>query len=94
MSTPSLARAEDALDRIVLYPSDAPDDIGAEAARAAVSAALHDPDDPDALARLLHECVGPAVGRAGTPWGELAPIRQDDYRRVADAVRAAILGEA
>jgi hypothetical protein len=58
-------------------------------ARAAVSAALHDPDDPDALAGYVRE---------HTPSGLRCDCGRDlvdaaDWaRHVADAVRAEILG--
>src|SRR5690606_27856566 len=61
--TPALARATEALNyvfdeepRTALADLDEPTRLLlAEGARAAVSAALHDPDDPDWLARALYE---------------------------------------
>ena len=55
-------------------------------ARAALSAALHDPDDPDWLARTI---LG---GSSATRWASLSDELRNMYRREADAVRAAILG--
>ncbi|MGM7422998.1 hypothetical protein [Cellulosimicrobium sp. CpK407] len=72
---------------------DAHDMGGAHAARAhqahaTVSAALHDPDDPDWLKRVLADAVGDGEDfRAGHP-GIVA-----EYTAQADAVRAAILAE-
>lgn len=65
--------------------------LPAVVARAAVSAALHDPDDPDWLARVEHDygCLDCKVGFDG----HVPPV-QDAYRHRANTVRAAILGEA
>jgi hypothetical protein len=60
-------------------------------ARAAVSAALHDPDRPDWLAEALYRADYPLSPRA---WDDLNAVTHGLYRQRADAVRAAILGEA
>lgn len=66
------------------------------AARAAVSAALHDPDDPDTLARLLFDASQQWVEADGVTtrldWSNLHRSQQEQWRRAADAVRSAILG--
>jgi len=66
------------------------DDV-ARTARAVVSRALHDPDDPDWLARVEHDygCLGCKVGFDG----HVPPV-QVSYRHRANAVRAAILGSS
>ncbi|WP_175008140.1 hypothetical protein [Cellulosimicrobium sp. TH-20] len=99
MSTPALARATEALfERYesgaaeVSVPVAKVDDFAPDA-RAAVSAALHDPDDPDWLARCLAEREWALLG-VGRSWEAVAPFEREMYRDRADAVRAAILGEA
>ncbi len=88
MSTPALARATGELwDRTGGRREISPPPGWADAARAVVSAALHDPDDPDWLARTI---LG---GSSATRWASLSDELRDMYRREADAVRAAILGE-
>jgi hypothetical protein len=89
--TPALARATKAVHNDECgceYDGDHPDETSARwgaSARAAVSAALHDPDDPDWLAKVIDDA---ALMRTGRSIGILASAD------VADAVRAAILGEA
>lgn len=64
-------------------------------ARAAMSAALTDPDDPDWLKRLLWQAEWDNAGR--TPPGPIedAPdFVTARYGALADAIRAAILGGA
>ena len=67
------------------------------AARAAVSAALHDPDDPDALARVIDpEAFGDAafVPDPRSLVGMVLEGRRATARRRAANLVAAILGEA
>lgn len=75
----------------------------AEHALAVVSAALRDPDDPDWLARVLDAHVDTGAGPTGAECScgvvmehTVDGATMDIYvsRHVADAVRAAILGEA
>ena len=61
-------------------------------ARAAVSAALHDPDDPDSLARGLYDEM--RKGTITPPWEEAHPTTQEGFRYEARCFVAAILGEA
>jgi hypothetical protein len=82
--TPALARATEALPY-------AKRSVREAAARAAVSAALHDPDHPDWLAEALYRADYPLSPRA---WDDLNAVTHGLYRQRADAVRAAILGEA
>jgi hypothetical protein len=57
---------------------------------------LHDPDDPDALARLLFDASQQWVEADGVTtrldWSNLHRSQQEQWRRAADAVRSAILG--
>ncbi len=91
MSSPALARAKDAF--VVTHDARADDPSLTYSEfldlllRDAVSAALHDPDDPDWLVGV----VKAAIDQAYTFEGDLDP---DVDRLVADAVRATILGEA
>jgi hypothetical protein len=82
--TPALARATEALPY-------AKRSVREAAARAAVSAALHDPDHPGWLAEALYRADYPLSPRA---WDDLNAVTHGLYRQRADAVRAAILGEA
>lgn len=66
------------------------DDV-ARTTRAAVSAALHDPDDPDWLARVIYDAHG---FHSADTWDTDHDGVRNHYRGHADAVRAAILGEA
>jgi hypothetical protein len=92
-TTPSITRATKAVHDVECgceYDGDHSDEEVARwgaAARAAVSAALHDPDDPDALAKVL-------AAFDSIAWSNMRRETKDIYRRMADAVRAAILGEA
>lgn len=62
-------------------------------ARAALTAALTDPDDTDWLARVVSDAADSFWDVNPLPWDEDAP-NERLYTHVADAVRAAILGEA
>ena len=91
MSTPHLARATEALvHEFGLLPEEA-EGMHDDAARAAVSAALHDPDDPESL-WLYGAAIDAAAALLGTT------LLTESYivavRAAVDAVRAAILGEA
>jgi len=105
--TPALARATEALNyvfdeepRTALADLDEPTRLLlAEGARAAVSAALHDPDDPDWLARALYEqdereevAIGAIKADESNPWSALPDSERYFYRSLINAVRAAILG--
>ncbi|WP_353707629.1 hypothetical protein ABRQ22_17360 [Cellulosimicrobium sp. ES-005] len=57
---------------------------------ATVSAALHDPDDPDWLARVIYDAHG---FHSADTWDTDHDGVRNHYRGHADAVRAAILGE-
>lgn len=85
-TTTALARATEALHPYwsERYPSGSQ---AGDMAKDAVSAALHDPDDPDALAKVL-------AAFDSIAWSNMRRETKDIYRRMADAVRAAILGEA
>jgi len=87
--TPALARATEALvHEFGLLPEEA-EAMHDDAARAAVSAALHDPGRPDWLAEALYRADYPLSPRA---WDDLNAVTHGLYRQRADAVRAAILG--
>lgn len=64
-------------------------DLAYNDARAAVSAALHDPDD-DVIARALYEHAYPN----GPSWESREDWQRGHFLGQADAVRAAILGGA
>jgi hypothetical protein len=66
------------------------DDV-ARAARATVSAALHDPDDPDWLARGLYDEM--RKGTITPPWEEAHPTTQEGFRYEARCFVTSILGE-
>jgi len=92
--TPHLARATEAV-REKRVRSLAP---LASVARAAVSAALHDPDDPDWLARRLFEYDyehgrEARTGYKAPTWPPPSPWEREMYQERAAVVRAAILGE-
>ena len=95
MSTPALARAAEAVREAWGDANiDGHGDEGAGydesvLARAAVSAALHDPDDEDWLARVWHETSN-SIGS----WDRASEHVRERTRLRADAVRAEILGEA
>lgn len=95
--TPALARATEALSTHGERVASGPERGTPSAyARAVVSAALHDPDDPDWLARHLAERDGCENVFGDVPaflTGSIEKIR-NDYRRQATAFVAAILGEA
>lgn len=64
-------------------------------AHAALHNALHDPDDPDWLAKVLWEDEYADFVRAGkAAWYETSEGKRSAYRARAAAVRAAILGES
>lgn len=86
---PALARATEALNRA--QEVDGPEDmtLAEKAARIAVSAALHDPDDPDFGARVLAASIW-----GHGHWEALADVQRDPYRRMFADMSAAILGEA
>lgn len=106
-TTPALSRATGELwDRTGGRRETAPPPGWADAARAVVSAALHDPDD-DVIARTLgaHRVLGGQWGGRGgrwalrctcgweTTWTESRRERIAEHEgHAADAVRAAILG--
>jgi hypothetical protein len=90
---PALARATEALctaDTSYWHheqTDDYPCTSCVEKAQTSVSAALHDPEDPDALAKVL-------AAFDSIAWSNMHRETKGIYRRMADAVRAAILGEA
>lgn len=108
-STPHLARATEALARsesratkrteygemstpILLLAA-------ADAARRAVSAALHDPDDPDALAReyvarLAHESWETGCQRVcfHATWDDMDELERNTIRAQLDAMTTVVLG--
>lgn len=88
--TPALARATEALHPYwgERYPSGS---LAGDMAKDAVSAALHDPDHRGWLAEALYRADYPESERA---WDDLNAVTHCRYNRHADAVRAAILGEA
>lgn len=88
MSTPALDRATEAIcpGNYCEGHSECHRD-----ALAAVSAALHDPDDPDWLARVIYDAHG---FHSADTWDTDHDGVRNHYRGHADAVRAAILGEA
>lgn len=89
--TPALARATEALVNEPLPRENdgsfSPERYATNLARAAVSAALHDPDDPDFGAKVL-------ASFDSIEWSNMRRETRDIYRRMFAAVRAAILGEA
>jgi len=92
MTTPAMTRATEALiDRTDAYD---PDEL---IARAVVARALHDPADPDFGARELFVAdSGQDRDFALRIWFEASdaqPVKQY-WRRMFDALRAAILGGA
>lgn len=95
-TTPAMARATDALiDRSDAYD---PDQL---VARAVVSAALHDPADPDALAReyvarLAHESWDTGCQRVcfHATWDDMTELDRNVIRAQLDAMTAAILGRS
>lgn len=96
MSTPALDRAKRELG------NEWTDEQAQTIARDVVYAALHDPEDPDALARDLAAGAGEAFVFEPEPedptarlayWRAEVDERRAYWRRVADAARAAILGE-
>ena len=95
MTTPALSRATEALvHEFGLLPDEA-EGMHDDAARAAVSAALHDPDDPDWLARHLAERDGCENVFGDVPaflTGSIEKIK-NDYRGRASAFVVAILGD-
>jgi hypothetical protein len=89
--TPALARATEALaaaQRRTVTPMHALD------ARTAVSAALHDPDDPDWLARLIDAHSPFTITTSPPVRCECGRWIENHGRHMADALSAAILGEA
>lgn len=95
--TPALARATEA---VATGTTRLHRQLAASQARAAVSAALHDPGD-DVIARTLrghgevvvHSRLGCRCGwRLPPGWMGVDGARDAQSRHVADAVRAAILG--
>jgi hypothetical protein len=105
-TTPALTRATEALNyvfdeepRTALADLDEPTRLLlAEGARAAVSAALHDPDDPDFGARNLYETEHAAWLRSedapNWQWEILPEAERDVYRARYTNLVVAILGEA
>lgn len=105
MSTPALDRATEELrvdecDRLGVDKT-CPPSYWPRIARAAVSAALHDPDDPDWLVRkmvkhLAHESEETRCERVclHQEWDELGGGFRNELRAYAAAFTAAILGEA
>ncbi len=93
-TTPALARAIEVLiDRSDAYD---PDEL---VARKVVSAALHDPDDPDALARgyvarLAHESWETGCQRVcfHAAWDDMTELDRNVIRAQFDAMRTVILG--
>ncbi len=104
--TAALNRATDAIEstiRSYIVPSvvvpgiAAPMHVGAtmpELARAALSAALTDPDDPDWLARVIADAVTPDGMDSEELHGECDRPGGCYHHDIAAAVRAAILGGA
>ncbi len=99
--TPALARAtKEVSDTLRGFWEPDGQSWPARLARAAVSAALHDPDD-DAIARALDEHrATPAASpycrcgwRPGMSLNDTEADRRQHRAHQADAVRAAILGE-
>jgi hypothetical protein len=97
--TPDLSRAVEEFERLddrhgLLYPEHAL--LVPDITKRLVSAALHDPNDPDALARWLHAESQEWVEADGVPtrldWSHLHLSQQEHWRRMADALRAKILG--
>ena len=93
--TPALARATKAIHDVECgceYDGDHSDEEIARwgaAARAAASAALHDPDHRGWLAEAMYREDYPVSDRA---WEDLNAVTHCCYNLRADAVRAAILG--
>jgi hypothetical protein len=85
MSTPALDRATESLPYAKRHVREA-------AARAAVSAALHDPDDPDWLERVIDAHSPFTITTSPPVRCECGRWVENHGRHVADAVRAAILG--
>lgn len=94
MSTPALARATDEVVEVVAsVPGHVSQRLAQRIATRAVSAALHDPDDPDFGAKAIH--ARDVQNEVTTcTWDELQEHAREGYREDFDAVRAAILGGA
>lgn len=91
MSTPTERGAEE-LDRSIgLGPN-----FGETALRAVVdsilTAALTDPDDPDALARVMYESSKSYALTGGKPWPILTESSRNSFRDYVATVRAWLLG--
>lgn len=103
-ATPALARAAEKFERLdrrlgLLYPEHLDDETVSEVSAAIVSAALQDPDDPDALAReyvarLAHESWDTGCQRVcfHAAWDDMTELDRNVIRAQFDAMSTVILG--